>query len=105
MEQTIIIQGVNASDFYKQVEEASYRGQQRAIEEEKNLGTLVNWNKYPDLMNTESVSDVFDIHIKTALNWIKAMKFGDYMEDDRLYFVHKKSVKKDYESRLIKSKR
>ncbi|MFN8296784.1 MAG: hypothetical protein U0T69_11350 [Chitinophagales bacterium] len=106
MEATIIIQGITANDFFKQIEEASYRGQQKAIEEEKKLSMSVDWDKYSDLLCVADLCEIFPIKEDTARGWITdKVKFGDYNDLGKLLSVPKSAVRKYYESTKRSDKR
>ena len=104
--QQITIQGISIDDFLTKVEEASYNGQKRAIEEEKTSIGGVDWSKYKALMCVDDLCDIFPIKKRTAMNWItEKSRFGDYSNSGKLLLVPKVAVKKYYETTLVKSRR
>jgi len=104
--QQITIQGITIDDFLTKVEEASYNGQKRAIDEVKSLSGAIDWNKYKSLMSVDDLCDIFPVKKRTAMNWITSKdKFGDYSNSGKLLLVPKVAVQKYYETTLVKSKR
>ena len=101
----IIVNGISIDDFLTKVEQASYNGQKRAIEEEKILSSSIDWSKYSKLMSVDDLVELFPIKKPTARVWIKNKRFGDYSETRKMLLVEKIAVRRYYESTLVKGKR
>ena len=105
MQQQIILQGISLDEFMNTIEVKFLESQKKAIENDKQLNINVDWNKYSELMSTDDLLRIFPVKRGTMLGWINTKKFGDFVKDGKLLFVHKTAVQKYYQNNLKSDKR
>lgn len=105
MEQ-IIIQGIGLSDFLEKAEQASYNGQKRALDEEKENDSAIDWDLFKSNLSVSEIAEIFSVKRTTVRRWIKSReKFGDFMVYGKAIYVPKLQVYKYYLKSIKSTKR